>query len=51
MPCWKAELAAKVQAKDQAYSTQSASLTGKRHALERHVLEAITLEQIQVVAW
>lgn len=47
----KAELAAKVQAKNLAYSTMSASLTGKRHRLERHVMDAETLEQVSGVIW
>jgi hypothetical protein len=47
----KAELAAKVQAKNQAYSVLSASLTGKRHALERQVLAATTVGQVEAIVW
>lgn len=47
----KAGLAAKVQAKHQAYSAISAALTGKRHALERQILEASTVEEIQSISW
>lgn len=46
-----AELAAKVQAKNLAYSTLSASLTGKRHKLERQVLEALTVEEVAGIVW
>ncbi|MDH4566192.1 hypothetical protein E8E95_05825 [Pseudomonas sp. BN414] len=47
----RAELAAKVQAKNQAYSVVSASLTGKRHNLERQVQNAETLEQVAGISW
>jgi hypothetical protein len=47
----KSEPAAKVQAKNLAYSTLSASLTGKRHKLERQVLTAEMVEQVQATIW
>lgn len=47
----KAELAAKVQGKNQAYSGLSAALTGKRHRLERQVQDATTPEQVQAITW
>lgn len=47
----KAELAAKVQEKNQAYSGMSATLTGKRHALERQIDTATTVEQLQAITW
>lgn len=47
----KAELAAKVQEKNQAYSAMSATLTGKRHALERQIYTATTVEQLQAITW
>ncbi|MDH4581365.1 hypothetical protein E8F20_05680 [Pseudomonas sp. BN415] len=47
----KTELATKVRAKHASYSAISASMTGRRHALERKVLAASTLEQIQAINW
>jgi hypothetical protein len=47
----KDELAAKVQGKHQAYAALTATLTGKRHALERQILSAVTAEEIRVVTW
>ena len=47
----RTELAAKVQAKNVAYSTLSVGLTGKRHRLERAVLESTSVKQLQAIAW
>lgn len=45
------ELAEKVRLKNAAYIALSFTLTGKRHRLERQVLEAETPEQVQAIAW
>ncbi|WP_146036047.1 XkdW family protein [Pseudomonas sp. LFM046] len=47
----KVELADKVRAKNEAYAGLSAALTGKRHKLERQLVLAETLEQVQSVVW
>lgn len=47
----KSELAAKVQAKNATYSALSAGLTGRRHALERQLTQATTLEAVRSVVW
>ncbi|MCY1542893.1 hypothetical protein D9M68_786690 [compost metagenome] len=45
------ELAAKVRAKNEAYGVLSATLTAKRHRLERQILTCSEVEEVEAVSW